>query len=496
MPAIANGTKVVGSPQQEAFWEELVYGTSHILLEARAGTGKSFSCREGMRRTKGSRLYCAFNKHIATEFGQDLPNGCRAATMHSLGYAACRDAFKGIQIDDRKTSNLIKQIVGTKIPYDARVGLERLVSLCKGETITGRGRSQLLDLVVRHDIQLGTGEDLEAALDCLPTILNACAEDTTRADFDDMIWLPVIHRLTPRPADILFVDEAQDLNTCQQKLALALCPKGRIVIVGDRYQSIYGFRGADVDSIPNMERILSATERGLKTLPLTVTRRCPTMVVEMARMLVHDLEPMPDAPEGSIDVSGTERAIDAMSDGDMVLCRTNAPLVGAAFRLIRNGKKASIKGRDFGTALVKFIRGLGASTIPELCKEVEEHRAREVERLVAMKAKPETLVTLSDKCDCVNELASVCKSVAEVITKVETLFSEDSGDGVILSSVHRAKGLEADHVFILRPELLPHPSADKDWEVQQERNICYVAVTRSKHKLTFVGPIPSTFGGW
>jgi superfamily I DNA/RNA helicase len=52
--------------------------------------------------------------------------------------------------------------------------------------------------------------------------------------------------------------------------------------------------------------------------------------------------------------------------------------------------------------------------------------------------------------------------------------------------VHRAKGLEAKNVFILKPELLPHPMAKQPWQQEQERNIKYVAFTRALESLQFI----------
>lgn len=487
-------SKVVGSPQQEAFWRELVEGSTHVLLEARAGTGKSFSAREGMRRVRGTRTYCAFNKHIAEEFNRDLPNGCRAATMHGLGFAACKSAWKDVLVDGNKTMSLLKGLGETKsITYESRGGLVKLVSLCKGEMSDGTSPDEMARLVARHDIEFG--RDKEDAIAAVPAVLAACRADTARVDFDDMLWMPLVHDLSPRTSDFLFVDEAQDLNPAQQRFALRLCPDGRIVVIGDRYQSIYGFRGADVESIPNMERTLAATPRGLKRLPLTVTRRCPAAHVEMAKFLVHDLEAMPGAPEGVIDVQSEDRAESNMQPGDMVVCRVNAPLVGTAFRLIRSGVRAYVKGRDFGKSLAKFVRDFGARDIPHLCEEVEAYRFRETMRLKAVNAR-DAVVTLNDKCDCVNAIASASKTVDDVVDKIEALFAEDGEDCVTLSSVHRAKGLEAERVYVLAPEKMPHPLAEQAWEVAQERNIAYVAATRSKRELIFVGPIPSILGGW
>jgi superfamily I DNA/RNA helicase len=53
-------------------------------------------------------------------------------------------------------------------------------------------------------------------------------------------------------------------------------------------------------------------------------------------------------------------------------------------------------------------------------------------------------------------------------------------------AVHQAKGLEAERVFITRPDLMPLTRVRQEWELQQELNIEYVAYTRSKSELFFV----------
>jgi superfamily I DNA/RNA helicase len=49
-------------------------------------------------------------------------------------------------------------------------------------------------------------------------------------------------------------------------------------------------------------------------------------------------------------------------------------------------------------------------------------------------------------------------------------------------TVHRSKGLEAKVVYILRPDLMPHPKGN----AQEERNLKYVAITRAKERLIWV----------
>ena len=53
-------------------------------------------------------------------------------------------------------------------------------------------------------------------------------------------------------------------------------------------------------------------------------------------------------------------------------------------------------------------------------------------------------------------------------------------------TAHKSKGLEAERVHILRPDLMPHANAKLDWELTQEDNLQYVAITRTKDLLAYV----------
>ena len=486
-------SRVVGSPQQEAFWDAVKHGGQHVVLEARAGCGKSFSAREAMKRSGKRCTYTAYNKHVAEEFQRGLPYGCTAATMHSLGLRAVRSAFPNVRIDDTKLNRIIREYC-SNLSFESRSGLKTLVSLAKGYLFDGSDKAETEKIVAKHGITFGY--DCEKALEALWIVLEACKEDTTAIDFDDMVWAPVVLGLTPQPCDMLLIDEAQDLNKCRQALAMLVGREGQVIVIGDPCQAIYGFQGADIDSIPNMEGMLNATGLGCARLPLTVTRRCPSSVVELARGIVPDLEAMPDAIDGEIDVLTTDAARGAMIPGDMVLCRTNVPLVRMAFGLIREGTPATIRGRDFGTGLVKFVRDLKPDSTLDLIGKLATYREMEAARLRAFKASPDAITTLEDKCQCIMEIACSVDTVDQVTSKIEALFS-DNGGGVILSSIHRSKGLEADRVFILHPELIPHPMAKSEWEYRQELNLAYVAVTRAKHSLYFVGGgIPEILGGY
>jgi len=160
-------------------------------------------------------------------------------------------------------------------------------------------------------------------------------------------------------ANGILVHNCQDLNKAQIELALrSVAEGGRVIAVGDRNQSIYGFRGADIEAIPRVIKTLNA-----KTLPLSISYRCPRAVVELAQTLVPEIEAAEKAREGVVDFAAMRQALGDMETGDMVLCRTNAPLVEVAYSLIRSGQKAVMRGRDIGKGLIHIVKKMKASSI-------------------------------------------------------------------------------------------------------------------------------------
>lgn len=94
-----------------------------------------------------------------------------------------------------------------------------------------------------------------------------------------------------------------------------------------------------------------------------------------------------------------------------------------------------------------------------------------------------SLLILSDKI----------KTKKKLIEHINSIFGIQN-DGIMLSTIHKAKGLEADNVYILCRSSMPSKLAVSDWEIEQEKNLIYVAITRPKQKLGFISEkeIPPT----
>jgi len=291
--------------------------------------------------------------------------------------------------------------------------------------------------------------------------------------------LPVKHY------DVLFVDEAQDFNEVQRRLILKACNGGRMIVVGDPKQAIYGFRGADSGSMNLFRATLAKSDRGVQIFPLSITWRCPSSVVAEANRFFKDYFCRDDAPEGEVNVNTSFNP----NVGDLVLCRTNAPLVSECFNLIAQGIPAYVLGRDIGyslKALVKKVTENGSLRIEQFIPQFESHI--EIAKEAFRRADKEKAVqSLEDKAQCILHLTGNTSTVQGLLDNIDKIFGDGKKRGVIFSTIHKAKGLEADNVWILKPEIMPHPMAKSLSDKAQERNLCYVAITRAKKTLNYVG---------
>ena len=474
---------IKGTEEQEQIWNEIVNTNNDVIVNAGAGTGKTFTIVEGANRVNANRMgFLAFNKSIATELAERLPEHVEAKTFHALGMKAVRDAVGRTKVNNWKVKNIIDGILGRD--YFAQP-LVKLISLVKGSMIDCTDNKEIYKLIDEYNIEFKTPREEVMGVDLVCQILDECKKQTNEIDFDDMIWLPLVNKYPLPQFDILFVDEAQDFNEMQRRLVLACSQVGRCIIVGDKNQAIYGFRGADSGSMSIFENQLKARGKTVKSFGLTLTWRCPKSVVAEANRYVKEFNCLETAEDGQVHVNAYLNP----QKGDMVMCRYNAPLVSAFYDLITQGKSAYILGRDMHKGLVNYVKKItkhnNMSSVEFMNLLTVDFSVNHAKLIDADKQNQAN--TLSDKFECVKIFASKADTVGGIIAEIERLFNSKSKGDIQLSTVHKAKGLEADNVFILATERMPHPKATN---MQEERNICYVAITRAKKNLYYCGPRP------
>jgi DNA helicase II / ATP-dependent DNA helicase PcrA len=491
---------VLGSDEQTAIWRALDNNQENIIVNACAGTGKTWVIVEWAKaQTNGKIALVAFNKHIADELKLRIGNNpnVEPMTYHSLGFKQIRKAYGGkVQVDQYKLDGILDNIkLAVRDEWQskqAKYKIRHLVSLAKQSGMSGR--EDLEYLVDHHGIEMNGNEELIYA--SVPTVMEACKADKHSIDFDDMIWLPKELELSTKQYDVMLTDESQDLSSVQQWLAKHSAD--RLVMVGDRKQAIYGWRGSDDLSMDRMKDELAESSRGCIELPLNVTRRCPKSHVELAKRIVPQITALDTADVGLVSTLKTDIAVNSMRPGDLVVCRVNAELLGVAYKLLKRGVKAVVRGRDLGAGLEKLIEKCMKTGMPDDAKELLAV-AGDITRIETDKylALPHgrgemRAANAQDRYGCLCELAIDCRTVTDLRSVIQRLFADfdDSGkpnNAVVLGTIHRTKGLEASRVFVLRGDLIPHPMAKQGWQQVQEMNCAYICVTRSKYELIWVG---------
>ena len=488
------------TPQQEALFAAVAGTRSHIDSEAVAGAGKTMAMVEAAKRCSGSLMACAYNTHIIDELRARMPAAVDVRSFHSLGFAACRRALANVELDQNKAKRHLQAIRPAWFwkgrddvwrPNDQAKAVLQLAKLVK-YTLTDETVCEDLDALVDHyGVEIpGSTDAIYAAV---AELIEAAAQDVQTVDFDDQCWLPIRKNWSLGSCDVLFVDERQDLSRLQQ--ALARKAGERLVIVGDTRQAIYGFSGSDCDASARLHGELTAEPAGLTDCPLTVSFRCPRSHVALAQHVVSHIEAAESAADGYVYHIEPDELHREVKPGDMVICRSNAPLIDAAYRLLTARVPALVKGRDVGTGLMDLVKMLKAATPEELGKKLVDYERREDARLERRSASDEQIQSLRDRVESLDTLASQHESIDALLATIRQLFSDDVADRagkVVLSSVHRAKGLEANRVVILKPEKLGDShKRSRDWERVQNLNIAYIAMTRSKSELVFAGDVPA-----
>ena len=481
------------------FAKEEMVQEPNLIVRARAGTGKTTTIVEGINRAPEQRiLLCAFNKKNADDLATKITNpNAEAKTTHSVGNSIVQKYWRvSVPRDNfgHRAETLAEAVCGRSCPDPVKAIVAKLHT--KGREIApfARNAGDLVDLQLKFELEPSAefadmGFDSayveQKALEAMELAASVKPADGF-IDFSDQLYLPVRNGWLHPQYDLVVGDESQDMTLTQLAILRGVC-RGRLCFVGDDRQAMYDFRGAASDALDRMKNELNAAELGL-----TTTYRCGRIIVELAQTLVADFQAGADNSEGAIEELPMDKLRTAAQHSDFVLSRTNAPLVGVAMKLLRDGKRARIAGKDIGRGLTslawKLAKGPAANSIPKFIDKVTNWQDRETARIEpllrnkkTMNAAEAKLEGIRDQADMLISLSEGALSVKDIVSRIESLFTDNGlGDkGVITcSSVHRAKGMEADRVFVLRSTLRSHN--------QEELNIQYVAITRARHTLVWV----------
>ena len=490
----------------------------HLIIEAVAGSGKTFTIiqmianiinrwhAEGHKPSKRIALM-AFNAKIRDElkFRIDqlgLTQWVEVNTVHGFGFSAFKQAFGPRKPNTFKLSDILDPWLKThKLSWEFSKPICQAVSIAKD---SGMGlffpnnTAEWKRLIAYHD--LSWNEDklpFNLFLDLASDLFFKSLQDTSKIDFNDMIYMPLEKNLPFPQFDFVFIDEAQDTNATRREVAKRMLKSSaagtgdsnlsHLIAVGDRHQAIYGFTGADNDALDILKKEFSAHE-----LPLSTCFRCSKAVIAHAQSIVPHIRHRTGAIQGSVLITPEynfeenlfQHGIEHCYQTSAILCRKNAPLISLAFKLLNARIPCRIEGKDIGQELIRFCKKFKPVDKPSLTLALRKHLTDQSLKLPAYK-----LEQLQDKISAITSVLTLphVTSLTILFQTLEQLFSDydpKAPPKLTLSSIHKSKGLEWPTVYLLgRNAWMPSKFATQDWMLDQEHNLTYVAITRAKETL-------------
>lgn len=472
----ASPERIWSAYQQNIFDEALKNPQQSIQVSAVAGSGKSATIEELMRRLPGSSLFLAFNKGIAESIKARGVLG-DVRTLNALGHRLWIQNTSGKRLDARRLSQLAKQVMPADVSNQWGYEIQSLVGMAKNSGVGLLSPPSLWDFCdLPNDFPTVRNEEFSLYA---MRLFNLSLEPSETFDFDDQIYGPLMNNWKFPAYDAVLVDEDQDLGLTNHMMLGCLATQGaRIIGVGDRHQAIYSFRGAMSNSLDALVYQFS-----MKELPLSISYRCPRAVVKEAQALCPEIQFRLGAPEGSLEWAESDPQV-FYSPDQMILCRTNAPLFSAVMRQVRERVPCRVMSNAL-ESLGSWIRKFKEPDLPSLLAKADQWLEKERSAMLALRPIPHgKLRNCIDKVETLRALAEDCFSTQEIYDLLHSL--KNSQIGPLFATIHKAKGLEAPDVHLLRPDLCPAPWTDEGTEAyQQELNLLYVAITRAQNSFTY-----------
>lgn len=454
--------------EQAAILESFRHG-GDLVIEAGAGTGKTSTLRmlaDSDARRRG--VYLAFNRAIAEDAKNSFPWWMKCATAHSFAFRAVGnrygDRLNGPRLPARQTAEILRIRGGLEVAPGKWLRSHQLARLVM-ETVTLFCYSAEREIEPWHVAPVVGLEDNPQARSALEETIVPLARaawvdlqaPNGRLKFTHDHYLKLWQLSNPSlNADYVFLDEAQDANPVIADVVRKQA--SQIVLVGDRSQQIYQWRGA-VDAMETF---------GYERYPLSQSFRFGDAIAEEANKWLSLLE----APLRLRGLQRISSSLDDLSEPRAVLCRTNAETVARALDCQLSGRMAALVGdgieiRRLALAAIPLKQGQ-ACEHPELFLFQDWAELQEFVEHDKGGADLKTFVHLIDRW-----------TPEVVIQAVDALVPESEAE-IIISTAHKAKGREWPTVKIATD--FERPEEGQKIEPAEAR-LAYVAVTRAQQTL-------------
>lgn len=474
------------------FAGKLLTAFTALVVVARAGVGKTFTafCAILNHAMESKILYLVFNKKNEIE-AQTKCNDVRVTikTCHAMGLELLKRHWGKLQADSYAEWNRIQQVCPELSEKKYLIAiLAAFIDSAKNVFLDVPTLEELTKFTTVKELEANdkdstvwpTSRLVEIAL----RVITLSKERAYQISFTDMIWLPVALGIIRPEFPLVVIDEAQDLNPVQLELVARIASK-RVCFIGDDRQAIYTWRGAMPDSLEKIVARFNAT-----TLKLSQTYRCGKAIVTEAQGYVPDYNAHENNATGEVLNATPDEMLERAEIGNAILSRVNAPLMKHALALVRKGVTAKIEGKDIEKELLQIIERLECSDITFFSDKLESWASAMIAKATGRNADAK-IELITDQKETLQALCDVSSSIEDMQSRIKSLFqNSDSGyakPAVVLSTVHRAKGLEWDTVYMLKETFeRKRRGGFTELQLQEEQNIKYVAITRAKSKLVYV----------
>jgi len=429
-------------------------GSSNIIINALAGCGKTSTLELIERAVKTKPiLYLVFNRKNADEAEGKMLSTTTVRTFNSLGHRIWAQKVGKVSLNAKKTQDILRTIIDEVKKPDQEPIWDSF-----SQIVSGVGLAKALGYV--PDNCFPTAQRL-ISRDRFHVLLEESPDDLTsdlidevlkrsiiagyagNIDYNDQIYLPALFGGTYPKFPLLLVDEAQDLSPVNHAMVAKLTGNRRLIVVGDPWQNIYGFRGAKAGSMTHLQSTYSMTPTDL-----SISFRCPQAIVENARWRVPHFKWI--KPGGYVETLQELHAHN-VPDNATFICRNNAPLFRTAFQFLAGGRSVNVSGSDIGPKLIAIMKKLGDSsmsrsqTLSAIGAWLDEKLSRESK-------------TAEDMAACMRVFAEHGATLGQAISYAEHLFQQRGT--ILLTTGHKAKGLEWPVVYHLDPWLLNEHEQD------------------------------------
>lgn len=496
------------SKYQLAIYDFVEHGLGNAVISASAGSGKTYTIIKLLDYIPKDKkvLIVAFNRDIRQEIKAKVINAghknVQVDTFHSLGYkilnANFNRRFVNTDPNEYKYSNYISNNISQLSTINTfRLGKQFSQYLSNIQNLVNFGRCYLsetvedLDKVCERYGIICIADEKEVAV----KVLEWGEKCLDEIDYTDMVWLPNTLHLDSKfyKYDCIIVDECQDLNMVEKDMLFTCRRMGtRMLFFGDKAQAIYSFSGADSEAFDKLRELEDTIQ-----LPLSISYRCPKNIVEYVHYLVPTIEyDKKNKIKGEIIENAN---LSDVKDGDMILCRNNAPLAKIYIELLRNGIKTKILGKDYSANLSKTIKNTKEellnvdlsmqgvfSKLYDIFYDLVETTMHKQNITKEEALTSSSIIAKLDEIKVLEILSEGLTTSKELQERIKDIFTDNKESGIILSTIHKSKGLESPNVYIACKSLMPSKTAKQPWEIEQENNLIYVAYTRTKNKLGFL----------